>query len=260
LEVKILEKDNEKIRFVVEGINSALAGELRRIMINNIPTLAIEWVDFIKNDSVLWDEVIANRLGLIPLKFDEKLYNFKDECKCNGKGCSLCQVKIELKKKGPGIVYSGDLVPMDKKVKPVYDNIPITELTEDQELEFEAIAELGLGKNHAKWQGAIVGYRAIPNITIGKGVNKKEFVEVCPKDVFELKKGTLKIKDLLACNICLQCVDLSKGKIKVGSDEKKFLFNIETASGLSPKQIVSKSIDILNDKLKEFKKDLGKLK
>ena len=260
MEVKILEKDNEKIKFIIEDTNSALAGELRRIMMNRIPTLAIEWIDLIKNDSVLWDEVIANRLGLIPLKFDPKLYNFKDECKCSGKGCSLCQVKIKLKKKGPCIVYSGDLVPMDKKVKPVFDNIPITELTEDQELEFEAVAELGLGKDHAKWQGSIVGYRAIPSITIDKSANKKEFVERCPKNVFVLKKDSLKVNDLLACNICLQCVDLSEGKIKVETDETKFLFNLETASGLTPQEIVLKSIDILSDKFKEFKKDLRKLK
>jgi DNA-directed RNA polymerase subunit D len=63
LEVKILERNNEKIKFIIEGIDSALAGELRRIMMSEVPTLAIEWVDFIKNDSVLWDEIIASRLG-----------------------------------------------------------------------------------------------------------------------------------------------------------------------------------------------------
>ena len=260
MEVKILEKNNEKIKFIVDGINSALAGELRRIMMTQIPTLAIEWVDFIKNDSVLWDEVIANRLGLIPLKFDTKFYNLMDGCKCGGKGCSHCQVKMKLKKKGPCTVYSGDLVPMDKKVKHVYNNIPIVELTEDQELEFEAIAKLGFGKEHTKWQASIVGYRAIPNITIGKGVNLKKYVEVCPRNVFVLKKGSLKVNKPLECNLCLQCVEFSNSKIKVETDETKFLFNVETTSGLRPVEIVSKSIDVLSDKLKEFEKDLRKLK
>lgn len=260
MEVKILEKDNEKIKFIVEGINSALAGELRKIMISEIPTLAIEWVDFVKNDSVLWDEVIANRLGLIPLKYDTKFYNFKDECKCGGKGCIHCQVSLKLKKKGSCTVYSGDLVSMDKKVKPVYNNIPILELAKDQELEFEAIAQLGLGRDHTKWQAAVVGYRAIPNITIGKGVNQKKYVERCPRNVFVLKKGVLKVNKPLECNLCLQCVELSDGKIKVETDETKYLFNIETVSGLTPVEIVSKSIDVLFNKLKEFKKDLRKLK
>lgn len=158
LKVKILKKTNEKLEFEVKGLTPALAGELRRIMISEIPTMAIEWVDFHKNDSVLWDEITANRLGLIPLVFDPKFYNMKDECDCSDKGCAKCQVTLVLKSKGPCIVYSGDLKSSDKKVKPLYDKIPITELMENQELEFESFAQLGLGKNHAKWQGAVVGY------------------------------------------------------------------------------------------------------
>ena len=160
MKVRILEKTERKMKFEVTGLTPALAGELRHIMISEIPTMAIEWVNFHKNDSVLWDEIIASRLGLIPLTFDPKFYNMKDSCSCDGKGCVHCQVTLVLKKKGPCTVYSGDLVSSDKNVKPVYENIPIVELMEGQELELEAIAQLGLGKEHAKWQGAIVGYVA----------------------------------------------------------------------------------------------------
>lgn len=260
MEVKILEKNDEKMKFIVEDINSALAGELRRIMMIEIPTLAVESVDFHKNDSVLWDEIIANRLGLIPLEFNTKFYNFKSDCKCGGKGCTHCQVTLTLKKKGPCIVHSGDLVPSDKKVKPVYDKIPITELTKDQELEFEATAELGLGKNHTKWQASVVGYRAIPKITIGKGGNSKEYVERCPRNVFKFEKKKLKVKRPLECNICLQCIELSNGAIKVESDESDYLFNVESTSGVKPEKIVLTSFDILSNKLDEFSKDLRKLK
>lgn len=260
MDVKILKKNDEKIKFVVEGINSALAGELRRIMMSEVPTLAIEWVDFVKNDSALWDEIVANRLGLIPLIFKPKSYKFKKDCKCGGKGCTHCQVSLSLVKKGPCVVYSGDLIPSDKKVKPVYDKIPIVELTEGQELKFEAIAELGLGKDHAKWQAAIVGYKAIPKITVGRGGNKKEYAERCPKKVFTFKNGKLKVSKPLECNLCMTCVDLSKGVIKVETNETDFLFKLETASGLKPKEIVMNSMEILDNKLNEFSKDLRKLK
>ncbi len=260
LEVEILKKNDGKIKFIVEGINSALAGELRRIMMSEVPTLAIEWVDFMKNDSVLWDEIVASRLGLIPLVFKSKSYKFKKDCKCGGKGCTHCQVTLSLVKKGPCVVYSGDMVPSDKKVKPVYDKIPIIELTEGQELKFEAIAQLGLGKDHAKWQAAIVGYRAISKITIGESANAKEYVNRCPKNVFTFSDKKLKVSKPLECNLCMTCVDLSKGGIKVETDEKKFLFKLETASGLKPKEIVMKSMEILDDKLNEFSKDLRKLK
>jgi DNA-directed RNA polymerase subunit D len=260
LEVKILEKNDERIRFLVEGINPAMAGELRRIMMMEIPTLAIEWVDFLKNDSVLWDEIIASRLGLIPLTFDPKMYKFKDDCQCDGKGCSHCQVTLVLKKKGPGMVYSGDLVSSDKEVKPVYDKIPIIDLREDQSLEFEAIAQLGVGKEHAKWQASIVGYKMVPKITIGKDANKKDFLDRCPRDVFEFKDGKLTVKNLLECNTCLQCVELSEGGIKIENDETKYVFKVETTSGLKPEKIVLKAIDVLEGKLTSFSKDLSKLK
>jgi len=260
LEVKILEKNDEKMRFIVEDINSALAGEIRRIMMTEIPTMSIEWVDFKKNESVLWNEIIANRLGLIPLKFNAKFYNFKNDCKCKGKSCSHCQVKLKLKKKGPSMVYSSDLVPSDKEVVSVYKKIPIVELTEGQELEFEAIAELGLGKEHSKWQASVVGYNVIPKITVGKGGNSSEFEKRCPRGVFAYKNKKLKVAKPLECNICLQCVEFSNGSIQVEADETKYIFDLESVCGLKPEEIFLKSIEVLENKLNEFTKDLRKLK
>ncbi len=158
MKVEVYNKTDSEIRFAVEGIKPSFASALRRIMLSEVPTLVVEWVDFKKNDSALPDEVVSNRLGLVPLTFDAKSYNLQDECKCGGKGCSNCQVKLTLKKKGPAVVYSGDLKSTDKDVKPVYEKIPITELFENQEIQFEATAQLGTGRKHAKWQAAVVGY------------------------------------------------------------------------------------------------------
>ncbi len=190
MKINVLKNTKERIEFETEGITAALAGELRRIMISEISTMAIEWVDFHKNDSVLWDEIVASRLGLIPLVFDSKLYNMKSVCKCSGKGCTHCQVMLALKKKGPCIVYSEDLKSSDKNVKPVYDKIPIVELSEGQELEFEASAELGLGKEHAKWQGAVVGYEIS-----GPKSNKFTFIveSVCGLSAEEVVKKSIEV-------------------------------------------------------------------
>lgn len=204
MKVKILEKSDYKMKVLIEGITTAMAGELRRIMISEIPTMAIEWVDFYVNDSILWDEIIAHRLGLIPLTFDSNYFNFKEECQCDGKGCSRCQVTFALKKTGPCIVYSDDLKTTDDRVKPLFDKIPIVELMNDQTLELEAIAELGLGKNHAKWQGAVVGYK-----TDGK---------------------------------------------------KTFTFNIESVCGLKVEDVFLRALDILDEKLKDFSKDVERIK
>lgn len=260
MKIKTLESSKEKIKFIVEGIDPALAGELRRVMISEVPTMAIEWVDFVKNDSVLWDEIIASRLGLIPLTFDPKFFNLKEECECGGKGCVHCEVTLTLKKKGPCTVYSGDLVSSDKRVKPVHDKIPIVELMEGEELELEAVAQLGMGKEHAKWQASIVGYKNVPRISIGKGCNSPLYMKRCPRGVFVYANRKLRVENPLECNLCMQCVDLSRGGIRVEPDRTRFLFNLETASGLKPEEIVVESVNILSKKLDEFSKNLRKLK
>jgi len=161
MKVEILSQNDREIKFAVKETSVAFANELRRIMMSEVPTMAIEWVDFKKNDSALPDELMANRIGQIPLTFDKKAYNFHETCdNCKGKGCSRCQVELVLKKKGPGMVYSEDLKSKAKDVQPVFGKIPIVELFEGgDELQFEAIAQLGTGRTHAKWQAAVVGYK-----------------------------------------------------------------------------------------------------
>lgn len=230
---------------------------LRRIILSEIPTMAIEWVVFRKNDSALNDEIIAHRLALVPLKFDKKAYNLPEKCTCKGKGCSRCQVKLVLKKKGPCMVYSGDLKSDAKDVKPVYNDIPIVELFEDQELELEATAQLGLGKIHAKWQGGIVGYKNVPKITIKNVKNLKEVVEKCPRNVFKIEKNRLVIDNPLKCNYCMQCTN---NGIKVEAVENSFVFNVETASGLTAKDLIIGASLNLEERLNELRKKLKKLK
>jgi DNA-directed RNA polymerase subunit D len=155
MKVTVLQRSEMEMEFAVEGIKPSFASALRRIMIGEVPTMAIETVEFKKNDSVLNDEIIAHRLGLVPLTFDKDAYELPPK---EGKLTSKHQVKLTLKKKGPGMVYSGDLKSTAKDVKPLYDKIPIVELFENQELQLEATAQLGIGREHAKWQGAVVGY------------------------------------------------------------------------------------------------------
>jgi DNA-directed RNA polymerase subunit D len=220
MKIQILEKKYPEMKFLLEGVTPGFANELRKIMMVEVPTMAIEWVDFKKNDSILNDEIVANRLGQIPLTFEKKAYELNATCKCEGKGCSRCQVKLVLKKKGPGMVYSGDLKTKAKDVQPVFDKIPIVELFEDQSIELEATAQLGFGKEHIKWQGAIVGYK------------NKPVKEVAKKDENDETKYV----------------------------EDSFIFNVETVSGYSPEELAVTAGEILEEKMKDFDKNLKKLK
>src|SRR3990172_1129573 len=127
MQIKILEKNDRKMKFIVEDINFAFANTLRRTMFAEIPVMAIEDVDLEENSSGLFDEVLAHRLGLIPLTFDPKLYRIKADCKCKGEGCSNCQVTLVLEKDGPCIVRASDMKSTADDVKAAEPDIPIVE-------------------------------------------------------------------------------------------------------------------------------------
>jgi DNA-directed RNA polymerase subunit D len=162
MEIKILERSKNKIKFVLDKTTPGFANALRKVMINKIPTMAIEYVDFEMNTSGMFDEIIAHRLGLIPLTFPDT-YELKSECKCGGEGCSQCEVVLVLDKQGPCVVLAKDLKSTDKDVKPVDGNIPIVKLFEGQEIKLEAVGQLGYGEEHIKWQASNVGYEFSPN-------------------------------------------------------------------------------------------------
>ena len=129
---------------------------LRRLAISEVPTLAIDDVVMLENSSVMHDEAVAHRLGLIPLRTDPGRFVMPHECDCKSTlGCSKCRVLLVLDSEAnekTKVVASGELVSEDELVKPVSKDIPIVVLAPNQKLKFEAYARLGTGKDHAKWQ------------------------------------------------------------------------------------------------------------
>ncbi len=261
MEVKILKKTDFEMSFLLEGVASGFANALRRTMMAEVPTMAVEWVDFKKNDSALPDELLANRLGQVPLTFDKKAYELSSECKCDGKGCNRCQVKLTIKVKDPCMVYSGELKSRTKDVKPVFDKIPIVELFDGQELQFEAIAQLGIGKEHAKWQAAVVGYKNMPKITINVKDKKEceKYIKLCPRHVFTMKDGGVAVRDPMNCSLCMQCVENAEN-VKVETEDDCFIFNVESVSGLTAENVVLNATEILEKKFDHFDKGLKKIK
>lgn len=171
MKVKILKKKKNKMEFVLEGATISFANALRRVMISEVPTLAIEWVTIKSNSSSMFDELLAQRLGMLPLLFDPAKFNFQSDCKCKKKGCPLCQVTFVLERKGPCIAYSGDLKSSNKAVKPTDPGFPLIDLLDNHEIKFEATACLGIGKEHAKFQAANAAFQNYPEMN-GKEINK----------------------------------------------------------------------------------------
>lgn len=256
MEVKLLKKENEKLSFVLKDSNAFFANTLRRMIVEEVPTLAIEDVEFRANSSALYDEMIAHRLGLIPIKTDLKSYELPEECSCKGKGCAKCRLKLTLKAKAAGVVYAEIIKSRDAKCKPIHAKMPIVKLLKGQSLELEATARLGQGKDHSKWIPGLVYYKQYPLIEISKeGENCEEAANVCPVKVFDFKKGKLTInkENHLKCHLCNACVDACKG-IKVESSNSDFIFYIESWGQLDPKEMMKEAANRLQKKTSEFVK------
>ena len=88
MKIELVEKSDNKIVFTLKDVTAGYANTLRRLMIGEVPTMAIDDVTIAKNDSVLYDEIIAHRLGLVVLKTDLSSYNMMSVCKCKGAGCA----------------------------------------------------------------------------------------------------------------------------------------------------------------------------
>lgn len=248
------DKKHNRISFVLKGVDSTYANALRRTIMEEVPTLAIEDVELTKNSSALYDEIIAHRLGLIPLKTDLKSYNLPEECKCKGEGCARCSVKITLSSKGPGIVLASEMKAKDSAIKPVLPNIPIVKLIKNQELEFEATAFLGIGKAHSKWTPGLAYYKYKPSIEMKGSIADAEKVKnSCPVSVFDVHNGKLSVnKDRINdCHLCGACADLEPN-ITINESDSEFVFYLESWGQLSHKEILAKAVEILDSKLDTF--------
>jgi DNA-directed RNA polymerase subunit D len=253
LKIKRLAEDGNSITFVLEDVDVSYANALRRAILAEVPTLAIEEVAFKENSSSFYDEIIAHRLGLVPIKTDLKIFNFKDTCACKGKGCPSCTLKLTLSKTGPGMVYSEDLKSEDPKLGPV-KGVPILKLGREQKIALEATAVLGNGKAHAKWQPGIASYKYYPEIKITKDcVVCEECINTCPRDILKLSKGKVKVINDKECILCNACTDVCEyDAIKVRGNPRKFIFRVESSGALTPEEMFNKSCDILQAKAQEL--------
>lgn len=149
--IEVIKEGKKPAEWVCFTLRAPLsfANSLRRAIISEVSTLAIEDINMLQNNSVVYDEMFALRLGLIPIKADPKEYLKKKDFK----------VAFVLKGEGPGTLYSRDLQPMDPSIAPAHPDIPIVKMVEGQKVELEAWAIVGQAKNHAKWQAGHAFYK-----------------------------------------------------------------------------------------------------
>jgi len=156
--LEVVKKDSQKISVKLKGVPIQYANALRRICLNGVPIFAIDTVDIIENSSVLPDEGLAHRLGLIPITTDLSRFNEPSKCDCNSEsGCSNCKVMLVLDTGESDVtrtVFSNELSSEDDSIKPISDKISIVQLAPGQRVKIECYARLGRGTDHAKWNSA----------------------------------------------------------------------------------------------------------
>ncbi|MBA0872737.1 hypothetical protein Goshw_019584 [Gossypium schwendimanii] len=281
--VKIRELKDDYAKFELHDTDASMANALRRVMIAEVPTIAIDLVEIEVNSSVLNDEFIAHRLGLIPLTSQRAMsMRFSRDCDaCDGDGqCEFCSVEFHLRAKCISDqtldVTSKDLYSSDHTVVPVdftdsagYESseqrgIIIVKLRRGQELRLRAIARKGIGKDHAKWSpAATVTFMYEPEIHINEDMmdtltleEKQSFVDSSPTRVFDIDPNTQQVVVVdpeaytYDDEVLKKAEAMGKpGLVEIYAKEDSFIFTIESTGAVKAFQLVLNAIEILKQKL-----------
>jgi len=227
-EIEIISLEKNEVTFVVSKCPLYIANALRRVMIAEVPIMAFDFVEIQENSSVLHDEFIAHRLGLIPLVSDEAHnFNYSRECDCDDI-CTKCAVQFSCDftntdpteaKPVTSLTIRNEtetedpedrerclnVMPVDTKEFYVenqkdvkYDPIVLVKLGPGQRLKFTALAKKGIAKEHAKFQPvSAIRFQPDPLIEINQDLasqltseQRDEFVASCPRSVFRHDKQT----------------------------------------------------------------------
>jgi DNA-directed RNA polymerase subunit D len=268
VEIQILEKTDEFMRFIVRGVNVPFVNALRRIMLTEVPTMAIDEIVILENSSILNDEILAHRMGFIPLKTDLDSYNLPEECKCGSElGCNLCRANLTLEAEATDktiTVYSGELKPENPDITPVSNKIPLVKLAPEQRVNLEAYARLGKGKKHAKWQPvSMCTYMYLPEVKIDSERCDAcgKCVKVCPEEILIETAEGIKTQKEIECTLCMDCADAcpqDPPAVEISWDKKAFIFKIESTGALPVERIVIEAVKILDKKIKDFSNQLKK--
>ncbi|KAG6516998.1 DNA-directed RNA polymerases I and III subunit RPAC1-like isoform X2 [Zingiber officinale] len=265
--VEIVRLTEDEIEFDMIGIDAALANAFRRILIAEVPTMAIKKILMVNNTSVIPDEVLAHRLGLIPLDADPRVFEYlsvkSDQLKWLPNGSELEIATLDKSSKVKSYTSfscsQNSLPEISKKPLGVkHDDIILAQLGPGQEIELEAHAVKGIGKDHAKWSPvAATWYRMLPEVVLSeevKGQDAEKLVKKCPVNVFDIEdlgNGDKKavVANSRACTLCGECIrDVSEGLVKLRHVEDHFIFTIESVGALSPDELFIEAVKILEEK------------
>lgn len=230
--MELVKKSPELIVLRIDA-NESLANAIRR-SVAEVPTLAIDEVEIFKNDSALYDEMLALRLGLVPLKTEKGM-------------TKKTKIDLKLSKTGPCTVYSSDL---NGNAEVVYEKIPLVILGEGHKLELVATAVLGKGINHAKFIPGLCYYRHLLEVKSSPEIDK--IVESSRGLIKPEKKGSKWICDISEA----EANEIEKLEKDSAKPSEEMLIIIESYGSMEAKDILVKAVDALEENLDNFEKNI----
>jgi len=241
MDVELVELGDREVEFVVRNTTAAFANGVRRAIIGDVPTLSVDTVDFYENTSVMFDEVLALRFGLVPLTTDLDSYELPDEGEEGGVANEVTlTVDVEAEDEDM-TVRSSDLESEDPAVQPADENIPLIRLKPGQAVVAECRARLGKGRDHARHQGGVsVGYKHLHRL-VEDGGEERDAI----RGVVETPDGEL--------------VDVTDERgigeydgHGVEEVEDAFVFHVESDGSLEPSELVLRATETLSQRAAEL--------
>ena len=288
LSIDIITASEQEIVFDLVGVDASMANALRRIMMAEVPTVAIEKVWINANSGIIQDEILAHRVGLIPLNVDPQKLDYvskgedgeDEETDADTlvlhlnvffphsdqdpstfpQGTSVAPGGEVLSKHLQWLPIGGQAETFLEGVHPVHDDIVIAKLRPGQSIEFEAHCRKGEGKDHAKFSPvATVSYRLLPSISFPDKVRGKEakaLVDMCPMKVFDIEDSVAVVTRPRDCTMCRECIRKEGWQDKVHLKRKAdhFIFTVESSGAMPPADIVRQGIAVLKGKATAFQK------
>lgn len=253
MRVRVIELSEEKAFLVLEGVTPSLANSIRRAIVGEVPTFAVDEVIFFENTTPFFDEYIAHRLAMIPLRTSLDL--IRSDPNRN--------VVLELSRRAKDLietVYSGELKSSDPLVYPANDRIPIIKMRKGQKIRFQAIARLGRGKDHSKWSpAAAVGYSYMPVYEL-VDQNLECDLSAC-SDCMKSDNGVIRVDYPVLCEGCWEALERCRvrnpGKVVRNWDESRIIIRYESTGSLRPDEIFFEALNQMKAKLNEFLSKIG---
>lgn len=256
----------QRMIFALFYVDLITANTLRRTMMSEVPTLAIDGVEIDKNTTPMYDEILAHRVSLAPIESSRVgKMNFPQGCVCKD-GCPRCRIPWTLEYSGKGLITS-DLI---QGVTPVMEDgvgVLVNKSFVGDEVSMHGWVRKGIGKTHAKWNPLTVSiFNIEPLIVLDqeamkplKPMQRDDLLKTCRKNIYSFSGAMDGVEDLVeskSCTLCNECVAQAKSMglgpselSRLVTVEQVFVFTIETTGVLPASKVLVEGLRIIRSKL-----------